>query len=251
MDTNWSVRLDPETRTLGARTATRLRELIRDGVLAPGSRLPAEPELARRLGVSRPTLRAAVTELIGDLLLVRRRGIGTFVSAAPRPAHGLEQLTGTGRGLALLGHRPGTTGLRVRHVLADPALAAVLRVDPGAPVVHLTRTRTADGVPVTHCAEWVPTGLLPEPTALDAFGAEDSLHDRLAALGLPLRQAVTRLVPVVPDADLRDRLALTSDAPLLLLEQRHFPAAPGDRVALFSRHWYDTGRIDLQLLRRG
>ncbi|MFI6824119.1 GntR family transcriptional regulator [Micromonospora sp. NPDC050187] len=251
MDTNWSVRLDPETRTLGARTATRLRELIRDGVLAPGSRLPAEPELARRLGVSRPTLRAAVTELIGDLLLVRRRGVGTFVSAAPRPAHGLERLTGVGRGIALLGHRPGTTGLRVRHVVADPSLAAELRVDPGAPVVHLTRTRTADGVPVAHCAEWVPAGLLPEPTALDAFGAEDSLHDRLAALGLPLRQAVTRLVPVVPDADLRDRLALTSDTPLLLLEQRHYPAAPGDRVALFSRHWYDTGRIDLQLVRRG
>ncbi|SCL28967.1 GntR family transcriptional regulator [Micromonospora inyonensis] len=251
MDTNWSVRLDTETRTLGARTAARLRELIRDGVLAPGTRLPAEPELARRLGVSRPTLRAAVTELIGDLLLVRRRGVGTFVSAAPRPAHGLERLTGTGRGITLVGRRPGTTGLRVRHVVADPALAAHLHVDPGSPVVHLTRTRTADGVPVAHCAEWIPAGLLPEPTALDAFGAEDSLHDRLAALGLPLRQAVARLVPVTPDADLRDRLHLASDAPLLLLEQRHFAVDPGDRVALFSRHWYDTDRIDLELVRRG
>ncbi|SCL28109.1 transcriptional regulator, GntR family [Micromonospora pallida] len=251
MDTNWSVRLDTEARTLGDRTATRLRELIRDGVFAPGARLPAEPELARRLGVSRPTLRAAVTELIADLLLVRRRGVGTFVSAVPRSTHGLERLVGTGHGIALLGRRPGTTGLRVRHVGADASIAAQLHVAPGDPLVRISRTRTADEVPVVHCAEWIPADLLPEPTALDAFGAADSLHDRLAALGLPLRQAVARLVPVLPDADLRDRLDLASDAPVLLLEQRHFPATRTDRVALFSRHWYDSGRIDLQVVRRG
>ncbi|WDZ82454.1 GntR family transcriptional regulator [Micromonospora cathayae] len=251
METNWSIRLDTEAQTLGDRAATRLRELIHSGVFAPGQQLPAEPELARRLGVSRPTLRAAVAELIADLLLVRRRGVGTFVATTPHPADGLERLVGTGRGIALLGRRPGTTGLRVRHVVADRSLAGDLRIDPGDPVVHISRTRTADGVPVVHCAEWIPADLLPDPTALDGFGTRDSLYDVLADLGLPVRQAVARFVPVLPDPDLRDRLDVAPDVPVLLLEQRHFPATRADRIVLFSRNWYDTRRIDLQAIRRG
>lgn len=54
--------------------------LILRGILRPGERLPAERELADRMGVSRPSLREAVAELQERGLLSSRAGAGVFVS---------------------------------------------------------------------------------------------------------------------------------------------------------------------------
>lgn len=66
-------------------TVERLGTAIRLGLLAPGSRLPAERDLARLLGISRSTLRQALTTLVqsGHLVAQRGRSGGTFVAAEP------------------------------------------------------------------------------------------------------------------------------------------------------------------------
>jgi len=66
-------------------TVERLGTAIRLGILAPGTRLPSERELAEQLGISRSTLRQAITTLVqsGHLVSVRGRGGGTFVVHAP------------------------------------------------------------------------------------------------------------------------------------------------------------------------
>src|ERR1700749_937447 len=66
-------------------TVERLGTAIRLGLLSPGSRLPPERELARRLRISRSTLRQALTTLVqsGHLVSLRGRSGGTFVAAEP------------------------------------------------------------------------------------------------------------------------------------------------------------------------
>jgi GntR family transcriptional regulator, transcriptional repressor for pyruvate dehydrogenase complex len=66
-------------------TVERLGTAIRLGLLAPGSRLPPERDLADQLCISRSTLRQALTTLVqsGHLLSVRGRAGGTFVAAEP------------------------------------------------------------------------------------------------------------------------------------------------------------------------
>jgi len=66
-------------------TVERLGTAIRLGILAPGTRLPSERELAEQLGISRSTLRQAITTLVqsGHLQSVRGRGGGTFVVQEP------------------------------------------------------------------------------------------------------------------------------------------------------------------------
>ena len=62
--------------------AEHLAHLIADGLLAPGEKLPGETVLARRLGVSRPTLREAIGVLRGRGLVEVRPRSGTFVGSA-------------------------------------------------------------------------------------------------------------------------------------------------------------------------
>src|SRR5881398_2242082 len=71
-------------------TVERLGTAIRLGILGPGLRLPPERELAEQLGISRSTLRQAITTLVqsGHLQSVRGRGGGTFVVAEPPLAAG-------------------------------------------------------------------------------------------------------------------------------------------------------------------
>ncbi|MDK1385838.1 FadR/GntR family transcriptional regulator [Sinorhizobium sp. 8-89] len=70
-----------ESRRLYRQVADQMRALIERGELAPGSRLPAERELAQKLGVSRPTIREALIVLEVEGFIDIRMGSGIYVTA--------------------------------------------------------------------------------------------------------------------------------------------------------------------------
>jgi len=72
------------SQTAFEETLDRLGTAIKLGLLAPGTRLPAERELCEQLGIARSTLRQALTALVqsGHLRATRGRGGGTFVADA-------------------------------------------------------------------------------------------------------------------------------------------------------------------------
>lgn len=75
---------------LSEQTSDRLYEMIADERrYVPGSKLPNENELSRALGVSRTTLREAISFLAAQGVLEIRRGKGTFV-AESLPAEGMD-----------------------------------------------------------------------------------------------------------------------------------------------------------------
>jgi GntR family transcriptional repressor for pyruvate dehydrogenase complex len=114
-------------------TVERLGTAIRLGIVGPGSRLPSERELAEQLGISRSTLRQAITTLVqsGHLQSVRGRGGGTFVVAEPPLAAGAP-------GDALPDDFLATLGLR-RALEAGAAVLAAER----ATVADVARLREA------------------------------------------------------------------------------------------------------------
>ena len=76
------------SQTAFEETVERLSTAIKLGLLAPGTRLPAERELCARLEIARSTLRQALTALAqsGHVYATRGRGGGTFVSDPQPPA---------------------------------------------------------------------------------------------------------------------------------------------------------------------
>ncbi|UOA28419.1 FCD domain-containing protein [Pseudosulfitobacter sp. DSM 107133] len=65
---------------LSSAVVRQIEMLILRGILRPGERLPSERELADRLGVSRPSLRDAISSLQDSGLLTARPGAGVFVA---------------------------------------------------------------------------------------------------------------------------------------------------------------------------
>jgi GntR family transcriptional repressor for pyruvate dehydrogenase complex len=69
-----------QSEKLAQSVVKQVELLILRGILRPGERLPAERDLAERLGVSRPSLREAVSDLSTKGLLETRAGAGIYVA---------------------------------------------------------------------------------------------------------------------------------------------------------------------------
>jgi DNA-binding FadR family transcriptional regulator len=165
--------------------AAELRAEITSGRLRPGQRLPTEPELCARSGVSRSTVREALRLLSSQHLIVTTRGVtgGSFV-AQPSPAELAESLA-LGVRLLLATATVGVTDLmEVREMLEIPAvgLAAQRRTE-----ADLDRLRATLFDPVHDDLR----------TRLDAHRA---FHAALAAAaGNPLYELLTSPLYAVAD----------------------------------------------------
>src|SRR4051794_6737337 len=83
---------NPPGSDSAATVVAHVRTLINRGTLGPGARLPAERQLARQVGVSRPTVRAGLRTLAALGVVRSRRGSGTYIPDGP-PTLGVEALT--------------------------------------------------------------------------------------------------------------------------------------------------------------
>src|SRR6266542_4027830 len=75
-----------------AQVVAHVRELIDRGSLGPGARLPPERDLAKEVGVSRPTVRAGLRTLAALGVVRSRRGSGTYIPEGP-PTLGVDALS--------------------------------------------------------------------------------------------------------------------------------------------------------------
>ena len=122
----------------------RLRAEIARGAYTPGDQLPAEPELIRLYGVSRITVRQALSGLEVEGLIVRRHGKGTFV-AERRIAHDLVRLTDFVEDMELAGLAPSSRVLRFAREATTHEVAEALNIPVGTEVVCVDRLRCGSG----------------------------------------------------------------------------------------------------------
>ncbi|NUL08433.1 GntR family transcriptional regulator [Streptomyces lunaelactis] len=141
------------------------RERVRAHLLAlvedrrPGDAIPSERTLSAQLGVSRPTLRAAVDELVATGRLVREHGRGMFVA----PAKITQELVAES-GPATAPHAPGAWTSRVlefRAVTAGARVGRKLNVSPAAELVYVARLRLVDGAAIALEYLHIPADLVP------------------------------------------------------------------------------------------
>jgi len=132
----------------------QLEAAIDSGALSPGDRLPNEIDLAGSLGLSRPTMRRALEELVDKGLLVRKRGYGTEV--ANTRVHRRVELTSLYDDLDAAGQSPTTEVLKLDPARVNAAAAAAIGADASTPLVYVERLRLAEGRPLAVMHNWLP-----------------------------------------------------------------------------------------------
>lgn len=221
--------------------ASQLEAAITGGKLPKGHFLPSEIDLAERWGVSRPTARRAIQELVAKGLLVRRRGVGTQVISEQvrRPV----QMSSLYDDLELAGRSPTTEVVACAVVPADLEVAEALELPSGSEVLYVERVRSAEGRPLALMHNWIAG-----PEALDMTVEEltsGGLYDRLRARNVRPHDATQTIGATTATAEQGERLSVPVGAPLLTMH-RVMKDSTG-RLIETARHVYDATRYTVEM----
>lgn len=211
--------------------AKRIEDAIRDGRLPAGSRIENEVALSERLGLSRPTIRRAIQDVVDKGLLVRRRGIGTQV------VHGevarQVELTSLHEDLARAGRHPSTVLLLHEVVLADTSLAERLSVAEGSELLHLRRLRSSDDTPLAVLENYLPSDFIDLSTSdLTQFG----LYQVLRSRGTTMRVARERIGARSATREESELLDIGSGGPVLTMDRTAYDNS--GRAVEYGHHCY-------------
>ncbi len=246
------VRLRADNRPLYVQAIDALRSLLQGGEYAAGMRLPSEPELAQRLGISRPTLREALQSLEEEGAIVRRHGVGTFV-AEPRPVldAGLEVL----ESIEQMARRGGLHVDMGKVVIAERPTSEVETAGLGLaapePALAVVRVILAEGkrglAPVAHLADVLPQRFLRKEEL--GAGFHGSVLDTLLARGWPsLSHSRTELLSEAASPELAHALHVAHGAPLMKLEAQLF--AVDGQIVDYSTSYFVPGSFRFHVVRR-
>lgn len=211
--------------------ATRIENAIVDGELPPGSRLENEIALGERLGLSRPTVRRAIQELVDKGLVVRRRGIGTQVVHGPVTRK--VELTSLYDDLARDGKHPETTLLLHEVIPAGTRIGELLNLDVSSPVLHLRRVRSADGVPVGVLENYLPSDFV---DITEADLAAHGLYQLMRGRGTTMRVARQRIGARRASAEESALLEIDEGGPVLSMDRTAYDNS--GRAVEFGHHCY-------------
>ncbi len=194
--------------------ASAFESAIREGAIAPETKLENELALAKRYNLSRPTMRQAMDHLVREGLVVRRRGVGTQV-VGPQVRRNL-RLSSLYNDLQEEGAEPETRVLSLDTVAAHAKLAETLKVKAGSEVYHLVRLRLVNHEPLALMENWIPVTVanLSAPSL-----QEDGLYNLMRKAGVDFRMAHQTVGAAAATDDQATMLDADPGSPLVRMER--------------------------------
>jgi GntR family transcriptional regulator len=226
-----------------------LRDLIQNGTYQPGQKLPPEGIFAQRLGISRPTLREALYKLEMEGLIIRKHGVGTYVSPSSqnRLDSGLEVLESIEHIASRMGLKTEMGDAQIEERSATSVEASGLECDPKEKVLSVVRIILVDGRPVAHLSDVLPLTFMRKQDLGPKF--RGSVLDILLKRGQPLLNfSFTRLAAVAADNELARRLEVPRRTPLLKMEAKLF--AQDNSIVDYSVSKFVSDFFDFHIIRR-
>jgi GntR family transcriptional regulator len=136
------------------------KQIVRNEFASTDGQLPSEPQLSSTLGVSRATIREALTMLEREGIVIRRHGVGTFVNRnLPGVPLSFSEVVEFEDLIKKEGYQ---ADVRVLHTSVKPAgsIESSLQLDSTDEVYVVEKIFLADGNPVIWCRNAIPIRLL-------------------------------------------------------------------------------------------
>ncbi len=249
MSQNRSARVHvPPSRPLYSQAADALVEYMAEQAYEPGAMLPGEDELARQLRVSRSTLREAMGMLEKEGLVVRKHGVGTFVTNpdAARFTFGLHQLVPL---RVLAGHAGTELEVLEREITRVPAsdeLAESLALPPGEPMLRVQSVLRLDAWCASYYDYLVPL------SRIDADEFEQSgltVLEYCQEYGRPsIAYAFSEIHALNADEALAARLRLPEGTAILHMAETMYTAA--DEPIMRAYVYHATQQLLFRIVRQ-
>jgi GntR family transcriptional regulator len=194
-----------------------IAELILSGKLPPETKIQSEREFSEDLGVSRMTVRRALTELVNEGLLERRHGSGTYVSK-PKVTYESAELVNYIEAMQQRNIATASQLLEFSEIVASRRLADLLKIEIGNPIYRVDLLRFANRVPVILERVFFPCVRFPKLEEWDL--EKSSIYDLLTSVYKIQLGRISQTVEAVAAAEtVAQQLRVDENAPLLMLSR--------------------------------
>lgn len=218
------------------------------GVSETGQFLP-ERELAAAYGVSRNTVRKAVSELCRQGYLTRIHGKGTFVKQQQR-SHPIHSVTRCGQNYQEMGFFPSRKILCQQAEPASQAVAERLQIRAGEPVLLLKILYQADRMLLNETISYLPLSRFPQAERLDFAHAPllEILYDKYGARP---QRTENYLEAIHPPLEVMEQLKVPADLPMILFDAVTSGSLRGEVVPFeYFRCYYRTDSLRFSLIQQ-
>ena len=195
-----------------------IKQLILDNTYED-DRVPSETDLADELGVSRTTVRDALSRLENEGIVIRRQGAGTFVNQPGLQVRSrLDEIWSYQEALRAHGYEPATLILDISKSQANAQQRRELNLSTSDKILTVKKLFLEDEQPVILAINLIPLKLITLPyTEKDLI---EPIFEFLAEYGgQHLSYFLSEIVPIVGTDDISANLHIPSGTPLISLEE--------------------------------
>ena len=129
---------------------------IRSGNFPEGEQIPTEDELHKMLKISRSTIRHAITELVQEGWLERKKSKGTFVTHPTESQNIIRSFEPFNQRVKRYGKTPRTEVIDLSVITANDKLAESMDISVGDKVISMFRRRFSDEEPIVTIQNYLP-----------------------------------------------------------------------------------------------
>ena len=211
---------------------------IKNGELKPGDQIPTENEFAELLNASRPTVRQALNRLVVQGYIVRKKGIGSFVTETKLIHESTSYISSYRKEAQKYNYEILTKVLCLEVKKADEYIVDKLNIKKGKNVTMLTRLRTIpqynQGHPVVLTTVYVPYERFPDMEQIDF--SNRSFYDILNENDLEVKHAERELEVILPDKETADLLEINKFEPVIFTSS--VGKTENDMIIEYSESFY-------------
>ncbi|MEW6265801.1 MAG: GntR family transcriptional regulator [Thermodesulfobacteriota bacterium] len=223
--------------------ARTLRDRIKSGLYNSGQIIPPEKELEKEFGLSNITIRKALSLLVQDGFVVRRRGLGTVVAARPDARIAIE-ITGSFRDWL----HSATGGaqqfeskvLEIVVTTCPEHVRRILNMDATSPVWRMKRLRCFQGEPLSYYVNYGRPELMRGITAPDV-AKRSFIEVFQERSGLKITHMEQHVEARVADLDIADTLGLHFGDAIFYVELVYFTGRGARRRPVEVTYMYFRG----------
>lgn len=222
-----------------------LKEMIENDY-SPGELIPTEVELQKRFEISRITVRDAISELVNEGYLKRKRGKGTIVlpKKIEEPLSKIKSFTDE---MKERGFLPSTKSIDILITKAFDDVCKALNVKTGEQVYKISRVRCADNEPIVYFETYMNMNMKID---LDINEYSDSLYEYLKRVKkINIKYAEQRISACSADEKISNKLEIKKGEPVLLLKRKSFDEE--NKIIEYTKGYYISNRYEYFIKLKG